>query len=166
MGHSSWFTYSSMLRVFKTYQLKYVPSSCCGLQCGVPCVCNGALLCASLYVCVFSCPSSSRGSYHHETSLSLTHHPHSHHHMSACFLFLSSRGSYHHDATASRSVSFSSYPGVLSSLDDFYQMHDSGMGMVQTTNGGPSARVGVGAWGTGLGDGAWGLGHGAWGEGR
>ena len=36
--------------------------------------------------------------------------------------------------TASRTLSFSSYPGLLSSLDDFYMMHDSGLMMVQTTN--------------------------------
>lgn len=31
-------------------------------------------------------------------------------------------------------ISFSSYPGYLESLDDFYMM-DSGLGMVQTSNG-------------------------------
>ena len=64
VGHSSWFTYSSMLRIFKTYDFAFQDS-----------------------------------------------------------------------ATASRVVSFSSYPGVLSSLDDFYMMKDSNMAMVQTTNG-------------------------------
>lgn len=36
-------------------------------------------------------------------------------------------------ATAANRVSFSSYPGYLYSLDDFYMM-DSGLGMVQTSN--------------------------------
>ena len=63
VGHSSWFTYSSMLRIFKTYNLNY-----------------------------------------------------------------------RHPATASHTVSFASYPGVLSSLDDFYMMKDARMAMVQTTN--------------------------------
>mmetsp|Transcript_29196 Transcript_29196/g.67200 ORF Transcript_29196/g.67200 Transcript_29196/m.67200 type:complete len:558 (-) Transcript_29196:11-1684(-) len=43
---------------------------------------------------------------------------------------------YHMDLNAkvaARKVSFSSYPGYLSSLDDFYMM-DSGLGMVQTSN--------------------------------
>jgi hypothetical protein len=36
--------------------------------------------------------------------------------------------------TGSQEVQFSSYPGVLSSLDDFYMMPGSRMAMVQTTN--------------------------------
>jgi len=38
------------------------------------------------------------------------------------------------DEVAAQRVSFSSYPGYLSSLDDFYMM-DSGLGMVQTSIG-------------------------------
>jgi hypothetical protein len=41
----------------------------------------------------------------------------------------------HDNSTASGSVTFSSYPATLSSLDDFYIMPGSNMGMVQTTNG-------------------------------
>ena len=37
-------------------------------------------------------------------------------------------------ATANYRMSFSSYPGFLSSLDDFYMMADSKLVMVQTTN--------------------------------
>eukprot|EP00753_Platysulcus_tardus_P015584 PLAT5104.1.p1 GENE.PLAT5104.1~~PLAT5104.1.p1 ORF type:complete len:554 (+),score=259.67 PLAT5104.1:12-1673(+) len=37
-------------------------------------------------------------------------------------------------STAAHAISFSSYPGMLVSLDDFYMM-DSGLVMVQTTNG-------------------------------
>eukprot|EP00931_Biecheleriopsis_adriatica_P104277 TRINITY_DN78965_c0_g1_i1.p1 TRINITY_DN78965_c0_g1~~TRINITY_DN78965_c0_g1_i1.p1 ORF type:complete len:556 (-),score=112.29 TRINITY_DN78965_c0_g1_i1:91-1758(-) len=43
---------------------------------------------------------------------------------------------YHFDfktATGANRISFSSYPGYLESLDDFYMM-DSGLGMVQTSN--------------------------------
>lgn len=36
-------------------------------------------------------------------------------------------------ATAARKITFSSYPGFLESLDDFYLL-DSGLGMIQTTN--------------------------------
>lgn len=63
MGHSSWFTYSSMLRVYKHYQFDLSLSTA-----------NG------------------------------------------------------------RFSSFSSYPGVLSSIDDFYMMQPSNLVMVQTTN--------------------------------
>eukprot|EP00933_Yihiella_yeosuensis_P021248 TRINITY_DN16861_c0_g1_i1.p1 TRINITY_DN16861_c0_g1~~TRINITY_DN16861_c0_g1_i1.p1 ORF type:complete len:581 (-),score=106.92 TRINITY_DN16861_c0_g1_i1:191-1861(-) len=38
-----------------------------------------------------------------------------------------------HAATGANRISFSSYPGYLESLDDFYMM-DSGLGMVQTSN--------------------------------
>ena len=63
-GHSSWFTYSSMLRIFKHYNL------------------------------AVSSPDSN-----------------------------------------GKQMSFSSYPSLLSSLDDFYMLHHSNMVMVQTTNG-------------------------------
>mmetsp|Transcript_5131 Transcript_5131/g.7214 ORF Transcript_5131/g.7214 Transcript_5131/m.7214 type:complete len:571 (-) Transcript_5131:49-1761(-) len=63
MGHSSWFTYSAMLRIYKHYHFNYK-----GVR------------------------------------------------------------------VANRAMSFSSYPGMLSSLDDFYEMHDSKMVMLQTTN--------------------------------
>lgn len=62
-GHSSWFSYSSMLRIFKHYDFQV-----------------------------------------------------------------------NNQHTATRRHSFSSYPGLLSSLDDFYMMRDSGLVMVQTTN--------------------------------
>jgi hypothetical protein len=39
--------------------------------------------------------------------------------------------------TGANRISFSSYPGYLESLDDFYMM-DSGLGMVQTSNGVPN----------------------------
>eukprot|EP01012_Entosiphon_sulcatum_P050606 TRINITY_DN69491_c0_g1_i1.p1 TRINITY_DN69491_c0_g1~~TRINITY_DN69491_c0_g1_i1.p1 ORF type:complete len:546 (+),score=119.16 TRINITY_DN69491_c0_g1_i1:26-1663(+) len=42
--------------------------------------------------------------------------------------------SYSNNRTGAQRVSFSSYPGFLESLDDFYMM-DSGLGMVQTTIG-------------------------------
>lgn len=42
---------------------------------------------------------------------------------------------FNNPGTASRDVFFSSYPGMLSSLDDFYIMQDSKLAMVQTTNG-------------------------------
>ena len=70
IGHSSWFTYSAMLRIFKHYNLRYAD-----------------------------------------------------------------------EAVRNRRVSFSSYPGMLSSLDDFYQMHDTQMVMVQTTNSVLDAKV-------------------------
>ena len=38
-----------------------------------------------------------------------------------------------HAQAASSAISFSSYPGYLQSLDDFYMM-DSGLGMIQTSN--------------------------------
>ena len=41
-----------------------------------------------------------------------------------------------HAPTGANRISFSSYPGYLESLDDFYMM-DSGLGMVQTSNGVP-----------------------------
>ena len=37
-------------------------------------------------------------------------------------------------------ISFASYPGYLESLDDFYMM-DSGLGMVQTSNGVPNSTL-------------------------
>lgn len=61
-GHSSWFHYSNMLRIYKHYALDF--------------------------------------------------------------------GDLHHDL-----VSFSSYPGMISSLDDFYLLHYSRMAVTQTTNG-------------------------------
>lgn len=62
MGHSAWFTYSSMLRIFKYYNLRFTSSF-----------------------------------------------------------------------AASHQIAFSSYPGFLESLDDFYMM-DSNLVMLQTTN--------------------------------
>ncbi len=42
-----------------------------------------------------------------------------------------------HAPAAAKTIAFSSYPGYLESLDDFYMM-DSGLGMVQTSNGVPN----------------------------
>ena len=50
-------------------------------------------------------------------------------------IFKSYHFSFHAPSGANR-ISFSSYPGYLESLDDFYMM-DSGLGMVQTSNGVP-----------------------------
>jgi len=67
-GHSSWFTYASMLRIVKIYDFPW-----------------------------------------------------------------SFRGSKSNNKVEKRIMTFSSYPGVLSSLDDFYEM-DSNLVMLQTTN--------------------------------
>lgn len=65
-GHSSWFTYSAMLRIYKTYSWNLQSDD------------------------VFTAPVTT--------------------------------------------TSFSSYPGMLSSLDDFYLMKDTKLSMIQTTN--------------------------------
>ena len=76
MGHSSWFEYPDMNRIFKYYTLE--GTGLAGLKLGA--------------------------------------------------------------GVSSRTVSFSSYPGYLESLDDFYMM-DSGLGMVQTSNGVPNSTL-------------------------
>jgi hypothetical protein len=45
-----------------------------------------------------------------------------------------------HAKAAAKTVSFSSYPGYLESLDDFYMM-SSGLGMTQTSNGIPNSTL-------------------------
>ena len=40
-----------------------------------------------------------------------------------------------HAPAAAKTIAFSSYPGYLESLDDFYMMGDTQLAVVQTTNG-------------------------------
>ncbi len=49
-------------------------------------------------------------------------------------IFKTYRFDLHNRQQRSSAISFSSYPGMLSSLDDFYMMADSNLIMVQTTN--------------------------------